>query len=170
VSGIHLPGLQFADGAASPNLTWDILDASGTPVLTQTAANSAPSQPYQDGCSSGTLDDYSVNADGTVEGKFSNGKTMAVAKLALATFSNLAGLERAGSNSYVATLASGEPAIGIPQAGGRGKLAGGSLEMSNVDMSKEFSSLIVTQRGFQANAKVITTFDEVTQAAINLKQ
>jgi flagellar hook protein FlgE len=90
--------------------------------------------------------------------------------LALATFANLQGLLRTGKNGFSSTLASGQVVIGAPGAGGRGTLAGGALELSNVDIAKEFAALIVAQRGFQANARVVTTFDEITQETINLKR
>jgi len=111
-----------------------------------------------------------VNSDGTIQGTFSNGQTAAVAQIALGTFANLQGLERQGGNLFGATLASGAAAIGAPGTGGRGTVTGGALEQSNVDIAQEFSKMIITQRGFQANARVITTFDEVTQDTINLKR
>lgn len=79
-------------------------------------------------------------------------------------------IERVGDNNYSATLASGSAAIGTPESGGRGTITGGALEQSNVDIATEFAKMIVAQRGFQANAKVVTTFDQVTQDTINLKQ
>jgi hypothetical protein len=91
-------------------------------------------------------------------------------QLALANFANEEGLQRVGSTDYTETLASGQAVIGAPGTGGRGTLAGGSLELSNVDISTEFANLIVAQRAFEANAKAVTTFDQITQDTINLKQ
>ena len=88
----------------------------------------------------------------------------------LATFVNPGGLEKAGSSSYRATFNSGNPEVGAPGSDGRGSLASGALEMSNVDLSQEFTNLIVAQRGFQANARIITTSDEVLQELTNLKR
>ncbi len=168
VTGIAVSGL--ADGAANMNVTWDLYDTSGNPLLTQVASQSALSSTNQNGYSSGTLMSFSIGSDGTIQGTFSNGQTSPIAQLALASFSNDQGLQRTGANSYLSTLASGAAVIGAPGTGGRGNITGGALEQSNVDIATEFAQMIVAQRGFQANAKVVTTFDQVTQDTINLKQ
>lgn len=168
VTGIAVDGL--ADGAANMNVTWDLYDTTGNPLLTQVASQSALSSTNQNGYSSGTLMSFSIGSDGTIQGTFTNGQTSTIAQLALANFSNEQGLERTGGNSYLATLASGAAAIGAPGSGGRGSITGGALEQSNVDIATEFANLIVAQRGFESNAKVVTTFDQVTQDTINLKQ
>ena len=98
------------------------------------------------------------------------GQTVPIAQIALATFSNLQGLSRAGSNDFLPTLSSGAANIGAAGAAGRGTITGGSLEESNADIATEFSKLILAERGYEANARAITTFDQVTQDAINLKQ
>lgn len=166
VTGITVNNL--ASGAAPLNLTWDLFDSTNRPLLTQFASTSTTTKTYQDGYAAGSLLSFSVGSDGVITGTFSNGQTAPVAQLALASFANVQGLSREGNNAYAATLASGAAAIGTPGAGGRGTLTGGSLEQSNVDISQEFSKMIITQRGFQANAKVVTTFDQVTQDTINL--
>lgn len=169
VTGITIKG--FADGAADiTTLAWNLHDASSNPLLTQVASPSSQSSTSQNGYSSGTLTNFSIGSDGTIQGTFSNGQTSSIAQLALASFSNEQGLQRVGANSYSATLASGASAIGAPGSGGRGGVTGGALEQSNVDIATEFAKMIVAQRGFQANAKVVTTFDQVTQDTINLKQ
>src|SRR5262249_15686358 len=109
-------------------------------------------------------------SDGTITGSFSNGKTAALGQLALANFANSEGLQRVGDTDYTETLASGQAVIGTPGTGGRSSLSGGSLELSNVDISTEFANLIVAPGGFEANAKAVTTFDQITQDTINLKQ
>lgn len=124
----------------------------------------------QDGREAGTLQSFSVAKDGTLIGTFSNGDTKPVGRIALANFVNPAGLEKAGSSSYRATVNSGTAELGTAGTGAMGTLAGGSLEMSNVDLSQEFTNLIVAQRGFQANARIITTSDEVLQELTNLKR
>jgi flagellar hook protein FlgE len=86
------------------------------------------------------------------------------------TFSNLQGLLRNGSNDFLPSLSSGAANIGVAGAAGRGTITGGSLEESNEDIATEFTQLILAERGSEANAKSITTFDRVTQTAINLKQ
>src|SRR5581483_7384612 len=115
-------------------------------------------------------DKFSIGSDGTITGSFSNGKTQALGQLALATFSNNDGLQLDGDTDFSPTLASGQAVVGVPGAGGRGTVSGGALEMSNVDIATEFSNLIVAQRGFEADAKAVTTFDQITQDTIALKQ
>ena len=122
------------------------------------------------GRAAGTLDGFTLAEDGTLVGSFSNGASEAVGRIVLATFVNPGGLEKSGSSGYRATFNSGAPDVGAPGAAGRGSLASGALEMSNVDLSQEFTNLIVAQRGFQANARIITTSDEVLQELTNLKR
>ena len=99
---------------------------------------------------------------------FSNGLTRVIGQIALASFANVGGLERNGSNLFRDTPASGTAQIGLPNTGGRGQVSGGVLEGSNVDLGTEFSNMIVTQRGFQANARTITTADTLLQETVNL--
>ena len=124
----------------------------------------------QDGRSAGTLQSFVINADGTLLGSFSNGLKQALGRVALGTFTNPTGLEKAGGSLYRTTINSGEPQVGSAGTGGRGDLTGGALEMSNVDLSAEFTNLIIAQRGFQANSRVITTSDELLQELVNLKR
>lgn len=168
ITGIKSPAL--ADGAAVLNFDWTLFDSSKVAYLSQVASASTTSSKQQDGYGSGSLTEYNVGADGVIMGSFSNGRTAAMGQLALANFANLQGLQREGNNSYSATLASGAAVIGAPSTGGRGSLSGGSLELSNVDIAQEFSALIVAQRGYEANARTITTFDQIMQDTINLKQ
>lgn len=123
----------------------------------------------QDGSEAGTLQSFKIGNDGVITGVFSNGRSQSVGQIALATFNNPPGLEKAGGSLYRASADSGLPQIGIAGSGGAGTLAAGSVEMSNVDLSAEFSNLIIAQRGFQANSKVITTSDDLLQTLINLK-
>jgi flagellar hook protein FlgE len=168
VTGITITG--FADGANPLTFTWKLFNAAGQPTITQVAGPSATSTTWQDGYASGTLLNFVISGDGTIQGIFSNGQTLPLGQIVLATFPNAQGLLRAGANAYLASLSSGLPNAGVPGTGGRGTLAGGALERSNVDISREFAQLILAQRGFQANARVVTTLDEVTQEAINLKR
>lgn len=124
----------------------------------------------QNGRAAGTLESFTLSKDGTIIGLFSNGDKQAVARIALATFVNPGGLEKAGGSTYRATVNSGAAQVGGPGEDGLGNIQGGSLEMSNVDLSQEFTNLIVAQRGFQANARIITTSDEVLQELTNLKR
>lgn len=167
VAGINIAGL--ANGANDITFDWNLFDAAGTPVITQAAAPSAASRTLQDGLASGTLLHFNINGDGVIEGTLSNGQTLALGQLALVTFPNNQGLLRNGDGNFVATFASGAPNLGAPGTGGRGLLSGGALERSNVDIATEFAKLIQAERGYQANARAITTADEITQAALSLK-
>jgi flagellar hook protein FlgE len=167
ISGINITGL--ADGAANMNLTWSMTDSNGNSLMTQDAAASSTASTNQNGYPSGTLQTFSVGADGTIDGQFSNGQTQALGQIVLANFSNNQGLQLNGQNTYEATLGSGAPAIGAPTTGGLGTLTGGALELSNVDISTEFTQLIVVQRAFEANARVITTFDSIGSDTTNLQ-
>jgi flagellar hook protein FlgE len=168
ITGMQVSSL--ADGASDMSFTWHLFDSAGKGLVTQVAAPSAVANTRQDGFSSGTLQSFDIGSDGIIEGTFSNGQTTALGQIAVATFANLQGLSRIGSNNFLDTLASGAPNVGVPGTGGRGTLAGSALEDSNVDIAQEFSQLIISQRAFQANSRAVTTFDQVAQDAINLKQ
>jgi flagellar hook protein FlgE len=123
----------------------------------------------QNGFAMGTLQSLSISVDGTITGVFSNGLTRPVGQIALATFTNPVGLEKAGGSSFRATVNSGLPNVGVA-GNGRGTINSGTLEMSNVDLAQEFTNLIVAERGFQANSRVITTSDELLQDLVNIKR
>ncbi len=167
ITGITAGGL--ADGASPLNLTWDLYNSSNSPLLTQVASASTTSDTLQNGYGSGALTDYTIGSDGTIMGSFSNGRTAALGQIALANFANTQGLERVGNSDFSATLASGAAVVGTPGTGGLGSVSGGSLELSNVDIATEFSALIVAQRDYEANARTITTFDQVMQDTINIQ-
>ncbi len=167
VTGITVSGL--ADGAATMNLTWNLTAPDGSSLLTQVDAPSATTATQQNGYGSGTLQSYTVESDGTIEGQFSNGQVQALGQIALASFANPQGMQLTGGDSYAPTLASGSAVIGVPNSGVLGTLTGGALESSNVNISAEFTNLIVVERAFQADARMITTLDTVTNATINLQ-
>ncbi|MGF7185193.1 flagellar hook protein FlgE [Desulfitispora alkaliphila] len=146
------------------NLTLDFSD------ITQLAAPMSVQANTQDGFPSGTLESITVDSQGYILGVFSNGTTENLAKVALANFNNPSGLMSQGGNLYAVSNNSGNPQIGVAGTGGRGTIAPGSLEMSNVDLSEEFVDMITTQRGFQANSRIITTSDEMLQELVNLKR
>ncbi|MDD3917947.1 MAG: flagellar hook-basal body complex protein, partial [Synergistaceae bacterium] len=125
---------------------------------------------YQDGYSMGVLTDFAVAQDGTVNGIYSNGQNIPLYRVALALFANPAGLVKNGNTAFTESNNSGIAQIGSPQEGGAGSIVGSSLEMSNVDLTEEFTRLIVSQRGFQANARMITTSDQVLEELINIKR
>ncbi|MGN6244338.1 MAG: flagellar hook protein FlgE [Motilibacteraceae bacterium] len=124
----------------------------------------------QDGSSMGSLQAFSLSPDGTLVGVFSNGLKQPLAQIALASFNNPPGLEKVGSSMYRNTVNSGTAQLGTAGSGGRGLLSSGTLEMSNVDLAQEFTNLIVAQRGFQANSRVITASDEILQDLVNMKR
>ena len=139
-------------------------------ALRQFAGQSSVAALSQDGSALGTLQSFTIGQDGIVTGVFSNGRTRPIGQIALAAFSNASGLEKTGSSLYRASVNSGLPQIGQAGSGGRGTLSGSTLEMSNVDLAQEFTNLIIAQRGFQANSRVITASDELLQDLVNLKR
>jgi flagellar hook protein FlgE len=159
----------LADGAAPMALTWNLV-TSGSPTITQTATASTTSATSTDGFPSGTLQTYAVQSDGTIEGTFSSGQTLALGQVAVASFSNNQGLVAVGENNYNASAASGAAVVGVAGTGGRGTVIGGSVEESNVNIATEFAKLIVAQQAYSANAKTITTFNQVSQATIAMLQ
>ena len=159
---------NLADGASTLDFKWELYNPSGGTVITQTAEASATSAKDQNGYSAGTLQSYSIDSTGVIQGVLSNDQTVSLGQIALATFPNYDGLTKIGSNNYQASLASGAATVGIPGSGGRGTLEGSSLEGSNVDIATEFTALIQAERGYEANAKAITTADNVIQASIAL--
>jgi flagellar hook protein FlgE len=122
----------------------------------------------QDGYRQGTLEDFSVSADGIVVGVFSNGQTRHIAQIALARFPNNNGLLARGRSLFSVGPNSGIPIVGAPGTFARGTIRGGFLEESNVDMAKQFTDLIVSQRAFQANARTITVANEMLQDLVNI--
>jgi flagellar hook protein FlgE len=159
----------FADGAATMPLTWNLVTA-GTPTITQTSTASATSATSTNGFASGTLSTYAVQPDGTIDGTFSSGQTLALGQVAVASFSNTQGLVAVGNNNYQASAASGAAVVGVAGTGGRGTVIGGSVEQSNVNIATEFAKLIVAQQAYSANAKSITTFNQVSQTTIAMLQ
>jgi flagellar hook protein FlgE len=166
VAGVTFPGM--VDGSSDLNLNFNLYDASGNPLVTQTAGTSNTSATTADGYASGSYQGFSVDATGVVSASFSNGHTAVVGQVAVALVANQDGLSLSGSNEYTATQASGAVTVGTGGVGGRATIENESLEASNVDISAEFSDLIVAQRAFEANSKTVTTFDTVTQEAIGM--
>lgn len=164
------PQQVLADGANPLNYTWHVFSTTGTGIVTQLASPNSTASIQQDGTSSGTLQNFAIGSDGTITGTFSNGTTATLGQIALASFPDEQGLSRNGDNDFAPTLASGQPTIGAPTSGGLGSISGGALEQSNVDIATEFANLIVAQRSYEANARVVTTFDTIAQDTIALKQ
>ncbi len=149
---------------------------AGAPVrlqlggLTQYGGKTELTPKEVDGNAMGTLQSIALSGDGTIMGVYSNSLREPIGKLAMATFANPSGLAKAGNTSYRVGDNSGQPVVGEAGTGGRGSLTAGALEMSNVDLAEEFTGLIVAQRGFQANSRVITSSDEILQDLVNLKR
>jgi flagellar hook protein FlgE len=121
----------------------------------------------QDGNAMGTLSDFSIGMDGTITGSFTNGQTRTLGQVALATFSNPQGLIDEGSNLFAVGTNSGAPQIGSPLSSGAGALRGGALELSNVDLSKEFINMIIASTGFSAASRVISASDQLITELLN---
>lgn len=138
--------------------------------LTQYAAEFTAVVESQDGYPAGTLESYTIDQTGTIVGVYSNGVSRGLAQVALVRFTNPAGLTKEGSSLFAESSNSGEALFNVPGAKGYGTIKPGSIEMSNVDVSAEFAELIITQRGFQANSRVITASDEMLQELVNLKR
>ncbi|GAB7189406.1 flagellar hook protein FlgE [Kineococcus sp. NUM-3379] len=123
-----------------------------------------------DGAPIGSLTSFDFGADGIVTGTYSNGFKRPLAQVAVATFNNYGGMQKLGGSLLTTTPNSGAPNVGVPGIGGRGALLAGQVEMSNVDLSTEFTNLILAQRGFQANSRIISASDEILQDLVNLKR
>ncbi|MBZ2186914.1 MAG: flagellar hook protein FlgE [Bryobacter sp.] len=159
----------LANGAADINLRWNLYNGT-TPRITQFAQPSAVSANSQDGEPSAQLIRVGIGDGGRVLAQYSNGVQTAVGQLAMASIRNPESLVAVGDNAFQLSERSALPAVGIPSTGGRGTIIGGAVEASTVDIAREFTSLIVLQRGYQANTRVITTVDEISQETINLKR
>ncbi len=164
------PTPAFTNGANAMSFNWDLIDDNGVPTLTGYPSVSATSSTSTDGNAPGTLTSIIVGKDGTVQGVFSNGQVESVAMVATAVFNNNRGLIRLGGNLFSETYSSGAAAVGAPGSGGRGTITGSALESSNVDIATEFTNMLVFQRGYQANSRIITTSDEVIQEALSIKR
>ncbi|MBI4688634.1 MAG: flagellar hook protein FlgE [Nitrospirae bacterium] len=169
-------GFDFSGGAAqNQSVAFNFgtsLAESGTGLdgVTQFGAESAIIFQNQDGYGAGSLKNISISQNGTITGVFTNGQTRLVAQVAVAKFIAPTDLTKMGNNLYAESYDSGGPVIGSPGSGGLGKVLSNTLEMSNVDLAEEFVKMISAQRGFQANARVITTSDDLLQELVNLKR
>jgi flagellar hook protein FlgE len=162
--------ISFTPAGAEVLRIFPTFDGAGSPIdgVTQFASPSTTAAESQDGFSMGTLQAFAFDPSGTLQGVYSNGLTKPLARLAIAVFSNPAGLQRTGNNNWVATGNSGLSRNSAPREGGAGEILGGSLEQSNVDAATEFTELIIAQRSFQANSRIITAQDSILQEVVNL--
>jgi flagellar hook protein FlgE len=147
-----------------------IVGGEGERRITQFAGTTSIAAIFQSGSAAGTLQSLRVGTDGVIVGAYNNGLVKPIAQLALASFANAEGLERVTGANWRVSTNSGLAQIGVVNTGGRGVIAPGTLEMSNVDLAEEFTNLIRSQRGFQANSRVVTASDELLQEIVNLKR
>ena len=159
--------LTFAGAAQGPTTPESVsIDMT---QMTQLASTPSSLTANTDGASAGTLTSFTVGQGGDITGVYSNGYKQTLGQMALASFANPGGLTKAGGNLFSSSANSGTPNVGVPNTAGRGTIATGFLEGSNVDLAQQFTNMIMAERGFQANSRVITTSDEILQDLVNIK-
>jgi len=161
----------LADGASDLNINWNLATnkGTGTSLVTQFANTSAVSASTQDGVPASQVTSVSIANGGAITAQFSDGSQVVVGQLALASVSNPDSLIATGQNNYEVGADTATPVIGVPGTGTLGAVEGGSLEASTVDIATEFTNLIVYQNAYEANSKVISTLDQMTQNLLNLQ-
>ncbi len=157
----------LADNAGDMSVNWNLYNGT-TPRVTQYAQPSSTSAVAQDGSPAAQLVQVGVGNGGQILAQYSNGDQTVVGQIAMATVRNPDSLVAVGNNNYELSANSALPAIGVPGTGGRGTVQGGALESSTTDIATEFTNLIVYQRAYEANAKVVTSVDELSQDTIEL--
>ena len=163
---VKIAGL--GDGASDMDVNWNLYNSSGGALVTQFAQSSGVSATSQDGTPAGQITKVGISNGGLLVATYSNGQSATVGQIALASIENPGSLLAVGNNSLQPTAATSAPAIGAANSGGRGQIVGQSLESSTVDIATEFTNLITFQRSYQANSRVITTADQMTQDLIGL--
>jgi flagellar hook protein FlgE len=158
----------MADGASDMSLNWNPYNAAGAGRITQFGQPSANAASSQNGSPASQLTRVGLANGGQLLAQYSDGTQVVVGQVAMANIRNPESLIAAGNNNYQASALTASPAIGVANTGGRGDIQGGSIESSTVDIAQEFTNLIVLQRGYQANSRVITTADTLSQETINL--
>lgn len=172
-ASFDVPQTTAAAGAPAVRQTLTLnLGAVGsfTDAITQFAQASSTKAVRQDGYTMGYLETFKIDQAGVITGVYTNGSNRVIGQVALASFTNPGGLEKAGENVYTASNNSGDPNVGPSGIAGKGKIIAGTLEMANVDLAEAFTDMIVTQRGFQANSRTITTSDQMLQELLTLKR
>ena len=159
----------LADGALDmTGVNWNLADSTGVPTITQYAEASSVGGTTQDGIQTGQISSVTIQNGGLIVAQYSNGQAVDVGQLALASISNPQTMASVGDNNLQATATTAQPAVGIANTGGRGKLVGESLEASTADMATEFTHLLTYERSYQAASRVITTSDQLLQETVNL--
>ncbi|MCC6544149.1 MAG: flagellar hook protein FlgE [Nitrospirae bacterium] len=143
---------------------------SGLDGTTQFGSASTTVFMNQNGYAAGSLKSINVNQSGIISGLFTNGQTRTIGQIVIGMFTNPEGMTKIGKNLYAQSFDSGQPVLGSPDNGGRGRILANTLELSNVDLAEEFVKLITTQRAFQANSRIITTTDSMLEELVNLKR
>ncbi|MEP7355265.1 MAG: flagellar hook-basal body complex protein, partial [Acidobacteriota bacterium] len=164
-----LAATGLTDGASDMNVTWNLYDGP-TARLTQFSQPSASSALAHNGSAAANLVSVGLANGGKILAQYSNGQQVVVGQMAMATVRNPESLIAAGNSNFQLSAATALPAIGLPNTGGRGSVLGGTVEASTVDIAREFTNLIIYQRGYQANARMVTTVDQLSQETIALKQ
>jgi flagellar hook protein FlgE len=164
------PEISFTPTSGANPVDIKIDLGTGLNGLSQFAGSSTAVMRDQDGYTNGTLQGFNIDATGTIVGGFTNGITQVLGQIQLADFNNPEGLMRVGDNAYTTTSNSGAPVLGYAGEGSVSSIASGALEMSNVDLAQEFTNMIIAQRGFQANSRVISTTDQLMQDLVDLKR
>ncbi len=170
VTGFAAPEVSFTPNSGADPVDIKLDLGTGLNGLSQFAGTSTAVMREQDGYANGQLQSFTIDSTGTIAGSFTNGVTQTLGQVALADFNNPSGLVSASNNLYSTTANSGSAVIGYSGEGSVSTIASGALEMSNVDLAQEFTDMIVAQRGFQANSRVITTSDQMLQDLVQLKQ
>lgn len=165
---IAIPITGLADGATDMNINWNLYDSSNAGRLTQVDQVSSSPAKSQDGSAAAQLMQVTMGDNGNVLAQYSNGQSVPLAQIAVAAITNPDSLISAGGNNFQSTSDTAPPVVGASGTGGRGEVLGESLEQSTVDIGTEFTNLIVLQRAYQANSRVITTEDQLTQETVNL--
>jgi flagellar hook protein FlgE len=168
-----VPDTTLPPGAATVRQTFNLnLGSIGAyrDAITQFAEASSTKAVRQNGYGMGYLETFKIDQSGTITGVYTNGSNRVIGQIALGSFTNPGGLEKAGENTYVVSNNSGTANIGASGTAGKGKVIAGTLEMSNVDLAEQFTDMIVTERGFQANSRTITTSDQMLQELLQLKR
>ena len=167
-SPINVAITGLADGASDMSANWSLYTPAGAGRITQFGQPSAPEASSQNGSSASQLTRVGLANGGQLLAQYSDGTQVVVGQVAMANIRNPESLIAVGNNNYQASALTASPAVGVANTGGRGDIQGGSIESSTVDIAKEFTNLIVLQRGYQANSRVITTADTLSQETINL--
>jgi flagellar hook protein FlgE len=161
---------SLTNGAVMNDISWDLYDGEGNPLVTQVNQASAVSANSADGSAAAQLTQVTMGDGGQLMAQFSNGKSVAIAQLSIANIPNPNSMLSVGNNDFEASSQTAAPIIGTAGTGGRGNVVGGSLEQSTVDIATEFANLITLQNAYQANSRVITTENQILQQTVSLLQ